>query len=208
MIKIAFSGAAGKMGKRLVALGSADDALQIVAALDAPGSPALGLDAGENAGVGRINVPITDSLPAAATPDVVVDFSSPAAFDSLLALCVERKIALVYATTGLNSEQIARLEEAAKTIPVLRSPSMSPSVNLTMKLAQIAARMETEAQCEACLVQMGFSGASAVSGAQLLTLLVPYDEITGEADHNRILDAICGVSGLDAGSVKIILTKK
>ena len=41
MIKIAFSGAAGKMGKRLVALGSADDALQIVAALDAPGSPAL-----------------------------------------------------------------------------------------------------------------------------------------------------------------------
>ena len=110
MIKIAFSGAAGKMGKRLVALASDDDALQIVAALDAPGSPALGLDAGENAGVGRINVPITDSLPAAATPDVVVDFSSPAAFDSLLALCVERKIALVYATTGLNSEQIARLE--------------------------------------------------------------------------------------------------
>ena len=76
------------------------------------------------------------------------------------------------------------------------------------QLAQIAARMETEAQCEACLVQMGFSGASAVSGAQLLTLLVPYDEITGEADHTRILDAICGVSGLDAGSVKIILTKK
>ena len=76
------------------------------------------------------------------------------------------------------------------------------------QLTQIAARMETEAQCEACLVQMGFSGASAVSGAQLLTLLVPYDEITGEADHTRILDAICGVSGLDAGSVKIILTKK
>ena len=76
------------------------------------------------------------------------------------------------------------------------------------QLAQIAARMETEAQCEACLVQMGFSGASAVSGAQLLTLLVPYDEIPGEADHTRILDAICGVSGLDAGSVKIILTKK
>ena len=76
------------------------------------------------------------------------------------------------------------------------------------QLAQIAARMETEAQCEACLAQMGFSGASAVSGAQLLTLLVPYDEITGEEDHTRILDAICGVSGLDAGSVKIILTKK
>ena len=153
MIKIAFSGAAGKMGKRLVALASDDDALQIVAALDAPGSPALGIDAGENAGVGRLNVPITDSLPADATPDVIVDFSSPAAFDSLLALCVERKIALVYATTGLNSEQIARLEEAAKTIPVLRSPSMSPSVNLTMKLAQIAARALKDADADVEIIE-------------------------------------------------------
>ena len=83
---------------------------------------------------------MTAALPEDATPDVLVDFSSPLAFESLLALCLDRKIPLVYATTGLSDAQIARLEDAAKTIPVLRSPSMSPAVNLTMKLAQIAAR--------------------------------------------------------------------
>ena len=103
-----------------------------------------------------------------------------------------------------------RQEEIALLQSVLDSGDADAGMRQSAlsQLAQIAARMETEAQCEACLAQMGFSGASAVSGAQLLTLLVPYDEITGEADHTRILDAICGVSGLDAGSVKIILTKK
>ena len=46
MIKIAFSGAAGKMGRRLVALASEDSELQIVAAIDAVESPAIGQDAG------------------------------------------------------------------------------------------------------------------------------------------------------------------
>ena len=76
------------------------------------------------------------------------------------------------------------------------------------QLAQLTVRMETEAQCEACLREMGYEGAYAVSGAQLLTLLIPYDKIKEESDKTRILDAVCGISGLDAGSVKIILTKK
>ena len=140
MIKIAFSGAAGKMGKRLIALAFANAEFQIVAAIDAPSSPDLGRDAGEVAGVGSIGVKIADALPLDVQPDVLVDFSSPRAFESLLALCVERKIPLVYATTGLSDEQAARLVETAKELPVLRSPSMSPAVNLTMKLAQIAAK--------------------------------------------------------------------
>lgn len=153
MIKIAFSGAAGKMGKRLIALASVDKDLQIVAALDAPDCPALGQDAGEHSGVGRLGVAITSSLPSESSPDVVVDFSSPLAFDSLVSLCVARRIALVYATTGLDEEQLARLSEAAKTIPVLRSPSMSPSVNLTMKLAQIAARALRDSDADVEIIE-------------------------------------------------------
>ena len=76
------------------------------------------------------------------------------------------------------------------------------------QLTQLAGHMETEAQCEACLREMGYEGAYAVSGAQLLTLFIPYDKIKEESDKTRILDAVCGISGLDAGSVKIILTKK
>lgn len=137
MIKIAFSGAAGKMGKRLVALAQADSDLEIVAALDPHEN---GVDAGELAGVGRIGVAITSELPQTCQPDVIVDFSSPLAFDCLVKTCLERNIPLVYATTGLEEEQLAQLEDAAKHIAILRSPSMSPVVNLTMKLSQIAAR--------------------------------------------------------------------
>lgn len=76
------------------------------------------------------------------------------------------------------------------------------------QMTQIVSRMEMEAQSAACLARMGYEGASAVCGAELMTLLVPYDVISEESDKTRIIDAVCGVTGFDAGSVKIILTKK
>ena len=103
-----------------------------------------------------------------------------------------------------RSEEIALLEGVLAREDV----DAETRDNAAAQLAQIAGRMETEAQCEACLGAMGINGAKAVSGAQLLTLLIPYDEISDEADKTRILDAVCGISGLDAGSIKIILTKK
>ena len=153
MIKVAFFGAAGKMGKMLVAHAAGNPDFQIVAALDAPACPALGKDAGENAGVGTIGVPITSELPADAAPDVLVDFSSARAFETVLALCTSRNIPLVYATTGLTDAQLDQLAEAAKSIPILRSPSMSPAVNLTMKLSQIAARALKDADADVEIVE-------------------------------------------------------
>lgn len=139
-IKIAIFGAAGRMGQRLIALSHADQDLEIVAALEAPNHPKLNQDAGENAGMGKIDVPITADIPSNVQVDVLIDFSSPAATDSLIKLCLDRKIPLVYATTGASSEQIQKLTEASKLIPVLMSPSMSMTVCLTMKLAQMAAQ--------------------------------------------------------------------
>ncbi|MGB9624330.1 MAG: 4-hydroxy-tetrahydrodipicolinate reductase, partial [Phycisphaerae bacterium] len=60
MIRLAVAGAAGRMGKRLVALAHSDDRFDLVAALEAPGSPTVGADAGEHAGIGRIHLPIQD----------------------------------------------------------------------------------------------------------------------------------------------------
>ncbi|MCF0233484.1 MAG: 4-hydroxy-tetrahydrodipicolinate reductase [Thermoguttaceae bacterium] len=138
MIKVAIFGAAGKMGRILTKLGSADPAFQIVAALDV-NPEALGKDAGELAGIGPIGVKIGPTLPPDVQPDVLIDFSSAKAFDASLELCLSRKISLVYASTGISDEQVARLEEAAKEICILRSPTMSPTVNVAMRLAKIAA---------------------------------------------------------------------
>lgn len=137
-IEVAIHGAAGRMGQRLVALGSADPELKIVAAIDNAAHPKQGEDAGVVAGVGPIGVPITSQLEGG--PAAVIDFSVPEAADALLKRCLELNVPLVLATTGFSEAQQTKIRAAAEKIPVLWAPSMSTAVNLTMKLAEIAGR--------------------------------------------------------------------
>jgi 4-hydroxy-tetrahydrodipicolinate reductase len=125
------------MGQRLVALGSADPAMKIVGAIDKPGHAWLGQDAGVLAGVGPLNVALSDKLPDGV--NVVIDFSVPQAAMSILDACVAHKVPLVLATTGFDEDQKERIARAAQTIALLWSPSMSLAVNLAMKLTSIAA---------------------------------------------------------------------
>lgn len=74
--------------------------------------------------------------------------------------------------------------------------------------AQIAARMELEAQLTAVLEGMGAQGALAVCGAQGATLLVPQTFGMDENVRNRLLNAASGQSGLETAQLKIILIKK
>lgn len=124
------------MGRRLIALGSADPLLHVVAALESAGHPLLGHDAGTVAGVGVIGLPLSVEMDE--TPDVVIDFSVPAAAEGLVSTCVERGIPVVVATTGFRPDQEQRLRDAAEKIPLLSSPSMSLTVNLAMRLSQVA----------------------------------------------------------------------
>jgi 4-hydroxy-tetrahydrodipicolinate reductase len=138
-IRIGIHGAAGRMGRRLVALAAEDPELQVVAALEAPQHPQLGMDAGRLAGIEPIGVVLSADL-GSAQPEVLIDFSAPEAANRVIQTCVDRQMALVFATTGLSAEQMARLREAAQSIPVLQAPNMSLSVNLGMKLAELAAQ--------------------------------------------------------------------
>jgi len=137
-IHIAIHGAAGRMGRRLVALAAADPALRVVAALDSPGHPQLGEDAGVLSGAGQLGVPLSASLEV--QPDVVIDFSVPAAAEAMIETCRQKRIPLVVATTGLSEAQTAKLRAAVEQIPLLWAPNMSLAVNLTMKLCQVAAQ--------------------------------------------------------------------
>jgi 4-hydroxy-tetrahydrodipicolinate reductase len=126
------------MGKRLVALGCEDPEIEVAAAIEHPGHDSIGCDAGFVAGIGPIGVNIESGL--GRRLDAVIDFSVPAASEVILAACVEQSVPLVLATTGLSSEFRARLPEAATRIPIVFAPNMSLAVNLTMKLATIAAQ--------------------------------------------------------------------
>ncbi|MDO4550077.1 MAG: 4-hydroxy-tetrahydrodipicolinate reductase [Planctomycetia bacterium] len=140
-IKVGIHGAAGRMGGRLIVIGSQTPGIKLVAALDRAGHPHLGEDAGILAGIKKLEVPLSDTLPEEVNLDAMIDFSLPEGAMNILNLCVERKIPLVMATTGLNETQIARLHEAGKVIPIVFAPNMSLAVNVALKLAQTAAKV-------------------------------------------------------------------
>ena len=137
-LKIAVHGAAGRMGRRVVAAVLAADGAALAAALDRPGSRRLGADAGDLAAAGTAGVPVTDALGDAAC-DAVIDFSTPDGLAALLPVCVERNLPLAAATTGLSDAQMSDLRAAAERVPIVFAPSFSTAVNVAMRLTELAA---------------------------------------------------------------------
>jgi 4-hydroxy-tetrahydrodipicolinate reductase len=138
-MKLAITGAAGRMGRRLVALAKADG-WEIVGAMERPDSPQQAQDAGELAGIGPIGVPITFDLRP--TPQVLIDFTAPASMRHWLKTCRDRKIPMVIGTTGLTEKDHATIDIVAADIPILQAPNMSLGVTLLIKLvADVAKRL-------------------------------------------------------------------
>ena len=136
-IRLAIHGAGGRMGHRLVALAADDPELSVVAGLESATHPELGRDAGRLAGIRSIGVPLSSTLEVSA--DCIIDFSVPKATPGVVKLCHDRQLPLVLATTGLTDVLKDSVAELAKQTPVVWAPNMSLAVNLTMKLATIAA---------------------------------------------------------------------
>lgn len=112
--------------------------------------------------------------------DVIVDFSSPAAFDSIITYALSNKLPVVVATTGLSSAQKSNLELAAKKIPVFFSANMSLGVNLLIDLVKKAAK-----------------------------LLEPnFDIEIIEKHHNQKLDAPSGTALTIADSINTVLEQR
>jgi 4-hydroxy-tetrahydrodipicolinate reductase len=125
-------GAAGRMGRRIIALATEEKRFRLVEAVDHPQSPFLQEDAGRLAGVGELGVPVTDTLKTKC--DVVIDFSLPQAADEVIDFCTENKIALVMGTTGLTEAHLERLREAGKSIAIVQATNMSVGMNLLFSL--------------------------------------------------------------------------
>ena len=137
--KIAVAGSSGRMGRALIeAIGQSAD-FRLKAALEVPGNPFLGKDAGELVGA-PCGVSISADLEASlADCDVLVDFTRPEGTLAHLERCRARGIRMVIGTTGFQPAQKAMIVEAAKKISIVMAPNMSIGVNLTFKLAELAA---------------------------------------------------------------------
>jgi 4-hydroxy-tetrahydrodipicolinate reductase len=137
---IAVNGAAGRMGKRVLALATEEHTHRVVAAIVRPGDPRIGDDAGVQAGTFPIGVNLSAGIPAGLKVDAAIDFSDPNSSAAFVATCAERRIPVVVATTGFHEKARGSLEKAAETIPVFIAPNLSVGVALVARLVADAAR--------------------------------------------------------------------
>jgi 4-hydroxy-tetrahydrodipicolinate reductase len=123
-IRIAVSGALGRMGLAVAAAVEAAPDLVLAGRFDRPDAAGAGL---------------VDRSAALQGADVVVDFSTPAAS---VALAGEAATlggpALVIGSTGFSPGEIDALAEAALRIPIVRAGNFSLGVNMLMGLVELA----------------------------------------------------------------------
>lgn len=128
MVRVIMNGCNGHMGQVISELIGNDPEITVAAGIDLR-------DEGKN------SYPVFSSLQECdVQADVIIDFSSPKAFDALMDFSVSRQIPAVVCTTGLSEDQLKRLEEESKKVAILRSANMSLGINLLMKLLQEAAK--------------------------------------------------------------------
>ena len=169
MVKVILNGANGAMGKVVADLISADPDMEVVVGVDSRAD----MDAA---------FPIMDSINKVnVAADVVIDFSSVEAADTLLDFIEQKKIPAVICTTGLSEAQIDRINELSSVSPILRSANMSLGINILSKvLAEVAPTLK----------KAGF------------------DIEIVEAHHRRKLDAPSGTALLLADSINSSMDEK
>ena len=162
MIRVIMHGCNGRMGQIITGLLANDTEARIVAGVDMTDSRDNGYPV------------FTNLADCQVEADVVIDFASAKAVDGLLDYCVEKKLPVVLCTTGLSNEQLLHVEEASKSIAVLKSGNMSLGINTVQKLIADAVKI---------LAPAGF------------------DVEIVEKHHNQKLDAPSGTAIMLADSV-------
>jgi 4-hydroxy-tetrahydrodipicolinate reductase len=140
-LRLAVPGAAGRMGQMILKVIADTPGTELVAAIERPGSPFLGRDAGVVAGLGELGVPIRAELDdALANAQVIIDFTAPAATAWTVSRAAEREVAVVIGTTGLGEAEKRAVWQASERIPIVLSANMSLGVNVLFGLLAQAAR--------------------------------------------------------------------
>ncbi|MBB4439051.1 MULTISPECIES: 4-hydroxy-tetrahydrodipicolinate reductase [Rhizobium] len=140
-MKLVVVGAAGRMGQTLIRLIHSIEGVNLHAAVERPGSPFVGKDAGEIAGLGPTGVVIGDDpLNAFLDAEGVLDFTSPAATVEFSGLAAQARIVHIVGTTGCLPDDNAKIAAAARHARIVKSGNMSLGVNLLSVLAEQAAR--------------------------------------------------------------------
>jgi 4-hydroxy-tetrahydrodipicolinate reductase len=140
-MNIAIAGASGRMGRMLIEHVLNTEGVSLAGALDVPGSPALGQDAGLLLGR-QTGVAISADVEAVlAGAGCLIDFTRPEGTLAHVAAAKKLGVKMVIGTTGFDEAGKAALAEAARSIGIVFAANFSVGVNATFKLLEVAARL-------------------------------------------------------------------
>ncbi len=140
-MRLVVVGAGGRMGQTLIRTVVETHGTKLIGAIERPGSPLIGKDAGEVAGLGPLEVKITDDpLPVFAKAEGILDFTSPAASVEFAGFAAQARIVHVIGTTGCSAEDEEKIRAAARHATIVKSGNMSLGINLLSVLVEKAAK--------------------------------------------------------------------
>ena len=135
MVNLIVSGAAGRMGARIITLANDHREIHIVGALEHKDHPKIGSDIGETAGIGGIGLAISaDINDIREKADVLIDFSNPETAVHMTDAAASKGMAMVIGTTGFSKDDLKEIESLTKNIPCVMASNMSLGINLLLKV--------------------------------------------------------------------------
>lgn len=142
MLRIAVTGAGGRMGRTLIEACQQTENCQLTAAFERLDSSLAGVDSGEMAGIGSNGIKvITDIDSAIEQFDVMIDFTSVDSTLDHIETCKQYGKKIIIGTTGFSTEQKQIIQDAANEIAIVFAPNMSIGVNLCLNLLKMAAKV-------------------------------------------------------------------
>lgn len=135
-MKIAVSGALGRMGKEIIKQVLQNEDICLSAAIERSSSEAIGKK------IDGSNIAISDNIEEAfLNSDAVIDFSAPENSLQLAKFANLHHKILVCGTTGFTNEQMAQMKQYASNSSIICSGNMSVGVNLMLSLVEQMARI-------------------------------------------------------------------
>ena len=140
-IRLAVSGATGRMGHTILELAANNSQFEITGALESASHAAIGKTLGEALpALGKVKASVSSTLATVnPKPQVLIDFTQPPATLAYLKEAQASGVGMVIGTTGFSEDQKKQIHEAAKKIPVMMASNMSVGMNLLFALVEEAA---------------------------------------------------------------------
>ncbi len=141
-LRLAVSGATGRMGHTILELASHDKTFEISGALESASNTAVGRSLSDVLpSLGPVfKTPVVSELSKLSSkPQVLIDFTQPQATLAYLKEAQASGVGLVIGTTGFSDAEKAQIQDASKKIPIVMSTNMSVGMNLLFALVEEAA---------------------------------------------------------------------